>query len=440
MSDYMFMLENHLSAEQNRVVTEVQAAANLNNVGVFLTGGAMRDMLGGFQVRDLDFSVEGNALKLAKAVAEKAGARTVSTDENRRSSDLVFPGGVTVQIAMARAERYAKAGGKPQIAPATIQEDLRGRDFTVNAIALSLNRASRGLLLDPTNGLADLERRELRAAGMYTLYDEPVRLLRLIRFRVRLNFTIEDRTRQQYENARGAEVEKLIPPRSLFEELRQIAQEPSPGEVLKDLAHERLLTLFSPMLGGPKFNGSGLTRLDKAIRLLPDQAADRAGRLAPFLYALTEKFTPREKGDLTKRLDMRKSEIEAWQRLEARARKLEQALKSARVKKPSHVYGVLSKAPSDEVCFVLYHSAYKPVQERVKNYFQKYLPQAMEIGPEELAAITARPGTPQYEKARTELVATHLDRRPRRPEPPAPEPPVEAPPAPRGRPRANARV
>ncbi|MFB3828542.1 MAG: hypothetical protein ACE15B_17370 [Bryobacteraceae bacterium] len=436
MSDYMFMLENHLSAEQNRVVTEVQAAATLANVGVFLAGGAMRDMLGGFQVRDLDFSVEGNALKLAKAVAEKTGARTVATDEVRKSAELVFPGGVTAQIAMARAERYGKTGGKPQIAPATIQEDLRGRDFTVNAIALSLNRASRGLLLDPTNGLADLEHRELRAVGIYTLYDEPVRLLRLIRFAVRLNFAIDPRTRQQYENARAAEVEKLIPPRSLFEELRQIAQEPSPSEVLKALEQEGLLTLFSPILAGPKFNLAGLAKLDKAMRLLPDQAASRAGRPAPFLYALTEKFAPREKSELAKRLEMRKPEIDAWQKLEARARKLEHALKSARVKKPSQVYGILSKAPADEVCFVLYRSALKPVQERVKNYFQKYLPLAMEIGPEELAAITARPGTPQYEKARTELVAAHLDRRPRRAAAPAPEPPPE--PAPRGRPRVNA--
>src|SRR5574340_1097892 len=201
MSDYMFMLENHLSAEQNRVVTEVQAAANLNNVGVFLTGGAMRDMLGGFQVRDLDFSVEGNALKLAKAVAEKAGARTVSTDENRKSSDLIFPGGVTVQIAMARAERYAKAGGKPQIAPATIQEDLRGRDFTVNAIALSLNPASRGLLLDPTNGLADLERREVRSLSIHGFTNYPVRLLRLVRYCARIGFKMEARTEDWFELA-----------------------------------------------------------------------------------------------------------------------------------------------------------------------------------------------------------------------------------------------
>ena len=79
--------------------------------------------------------------------------------------------------------------------PATIQEDLRGRDFSVNAIALSLNKASRGLLLDPTNGLADLEHKELRTLNTYTFYDDPSRLLRLVRFRIRLGYGVEERTR-----------------------------------------------------------------------------------------------------------------------------------------------------------------------------------------------------------------------------------------------------
>ena len=130
---------------------------------------------------------------------------------------------------MSRQEKYARTGAKPQVSQATIQEDLRGRDFTCNAIALSLNRASRGLLLDPMNGLADIERHELRAISAYGFYDDPSRLLRLIRFRVRLEFTVEERTQMQVANAREAEVEKLIPPRALAEELKRISMEDSPS-------------------------------------------------------------------------------------------------------------------------------------------------------------------------------------------------------------------
>src|SRR5438105_12887371 len=129
MSDYLFMLENHLSTDQNRVVAEVQAAASVANLSLFLTGGAMRDMLGGFQIRDLDFTVEGNAIKLAKILTDKSGARVLSADEHRRTVELIFPGAVTAEIGMSRRERYPKIGGRPQVTPDAIQEDLRRRDF-----------------------------------------------------------------------------------------------------------------------------------------------------------------------------------------------------------------------------------------------------------------------------------------------------------------------
>ena len=426
MSDYMFMLENHLSSEQNRVVAEVQTAASLAGTNLFLAGGAMRDMLGGFQVRDLDFSVEGNALKLAATLGETAGVRIVSTDEHRRCAEMVFPGGVTAQVAMSRVERYSKTGARPQVTPATIQEDLRGRDFSVNAIALSLNRASRGLLLDPTNGLADLGHKELRTLNPYAFYDDPSRLLRLVRLRIRLAFAVEERTRAQFDNARAAGVQNNIPARVLFEELRQMAAEPSPAEVLRALEADGVLAVFSPALAGPKLNLPAMARLEKAYRVFPEQEGAPQERLGPFLYALTEKFTPREKAELVRITGMTRSETDLWQKLEARSKKLEQALKSARVRKPSQVYQILFRAPDDEISFVLYHSPLKPVQERVRNYFQKYLPMAREFVRTE-AEAGAGPGPTKSERARQQLLAAHLDRRPRKAShlPPAAPPPME---------------
>ncbi len=207
MSDYMFMLESHLSSDQSRVVSEFQAAATQANTNVFLTGGAMRDMLGGFPILEIDFTVEGNAIKLAETITKKAGAKMIWADENRKVVQMRFPGGVHATIGMARQEKFPKPGAKPVVRPATMHEDLRGRDFTINSIALSLNPASRGLLLDPNNGVGDLERKELRAVSNYTLYDDPVRLLRLLRFKVRLGLqhrrADQDAVRQRARGAAG---------------------------------------------------------------------------------------------------------------------------------------------------------------------------------------------------------------------------------------------
>jgi tRNA nucleotidyltransferase (CCA-adding enzyme) len=427
MSDYIFMLESHLSTDQSRAVEVVQAAAAQANVNVFLTGGAMRDMIAGFRIRDLDFVIEGNPAKVAKAVAETVGARVVSEDDQRKAVELALPSGVTLQIAMACHWKYARTGAKPQVVPATLQEDLRSRDFTCNAIALSLNRASRGLLLDPMNGLADIERRELRLTSPYGFYDDPSRLLRLQRFRVRLGFTIEERTQMQVANAREAEVEKLIPARVLGEELRYIGLEDKPAEILRALDEAGLLVLFSP--AGPKLNWQGLAKLEKLVRLAPDEPRFRNARLGTFLYAFTEKLGARDKQAVMKSTELPKAELERLNKLDAASRKLEQSLRSVRIRKPSQVYFLLTKARPDEILFLLYHSPYKPVQERIRNYFQKYLPTVQEFPPEEWAAAESKAGPRKNaDKVREEIITNLLDRRPRPPSPPGtpmgPPPPV----------------
>src|ERR1051326_7040191 len=203
MSDYIYMLESHLSPDQNRVVEDVQTAAGAVGVNLFLTGGAMRDMIAGFRIRDLDFVVEGNALKVAKSLTDKSHAKALAIDEERKMVELIFPSGVTAQIAMSRQETYTRTGGKPQISTATIQEDLRGREFTCNAITLPMTRAERGVLVDPGNGLADIGRKELRAVTTYGFYDDPSRLLGLVGFRARMGYTGEERTQMRSEERRG---------------------------------------------------------------------------------------------------------------------------------------------------------------------------------------------------------------------------------------------
>jgi tRNA nucleotidyltransferase/poly(A) polymerase len=417
MSDYMFMLDNHLSSEQSRMVAKVQAAAASANINVFLTGGALRDMLGGFPLREIDFTVEGNPLKLAKTLETTSGAKILATDEHRKLAWLEFPGEVLTTIGMARHERPTKAGGKPQVHAATIHEDLRGRDFTVNAIALSLSRGSRGLLIDPTNGAGDLERKELRATGNYTLYDDPSRILRLLRLRVRLGFSIEERTKQQYDNAREANIESRISPDQLYDELKQISEEPDPGEVLRVFQEEKLLGLFSEALAAGQLNLQLFEKLHKARQLVPFGVHFPLEMFGLFLYLLTEKLPAKERAALIKHLSLKKQDVTAWNTLEARSKKLERDLKSPKLNKPSKVYLVASQAPGDQVIFLLLKSVQRLVQDRLKHYLQKYLPMALEITDREVLAAGAEPGTPKGDKLRQKLIVAHLDARPKKVEP-----------------------
>jgi tRNA nucleotidyltransferase (CCA-adding enzyme) len=418
MSDYMFMLESHLSADQSRAVTEIQATATQANLNVFLTGGAMRDMLGGFPIVELDFTIEGNALKVAQAVAKKTGAKIESEDDNRKVAHLVFRSGVHATVGMARQEKYSKPGTKPAVRPATIHEDLRGRDFTINSIALSLNPASRGLLLDPNNGVGDLERKELRAVSNYTLYDDPIRLLRMLRFKVRLSFNIEERTKMQYDNAREAQLETRIQPQELLEELRHIANEPNCADIIKLLEEEKLLHLYSADLAGAKLNHPGLQKLQKARQLVPFGMDIHLESMGLFLYFLTEKLPVKDRAALIKNVGLSRREVDLWQKLEGKSKKLERDLKSAKLQKPSKVYQALTGVPGDQILFLLAHSTERLVHDRIKNYLQKYLPSAQEVTERDVLATGARPGTPKFQKVREEMILTKLDARPKKIPPP----------------------
>lgn len=415
MSDYMFMLDSHLSGEQSKVLTEVRAAAERANVNLFLTGGAMRDMMGGFPIRDLDFTVEsGSGAKLARTIAQKTKVEILELDENRRCAELRFRGNVTASISTAHQEKYVKPGAKPQIQPATIHEDLRGRDFTVNAIALSLNKASRGLLLDPTNGLGDLSRRELRAVSNYSLYDGPSRILRMIRLRTRFGFTVDERTLSQYQNVREAKLETTIPHTALERELGEIALDPLAGDILKALEDENLLYLFSPALAGPKLNLPGFQKLQKARQLLPSGIYIPVDNYALFLFMLFEKLSSKERAQLISTIQLPKAHVDAAAKLEVRANKIEKALATAKLQRPSALYGMLSNVPGEILLFLLMRSDQRLVLDRLKNYLQKYLPAAQEVTEKDVLERGAQPGTPKFAKLQQQMIAARLDARPKK--------------------------
>jgi tRNA nucleotidyltransferase (CCA-adding enzyme) len=423
MSDYMFMLESHLSADQFRVLGQVQALAGSAGVSLYLTGGAMRDMLGGFPVRDLDFTVEGSALKLARIIEQKLGAEIVSTDDLRKSSELRLRNGVTLEVGTAHAERFPKSGARPQVTPATMYEDLRCRDFTVNAIALSLNRASLGLMVDPTNGAGDIERKELRAVHNYSFYDDPGRMLRLIRFKVRLGYAIDERTRLQYENAREAEMLTRISTEALSAELRHMAKETNSHDLMRALEEEHLLALYSDALQGAKGNMAGFARLQKARQLAPFGWDLRMHSLPLFLTVLMEKLNAKERQALIKVAELTRSEVNAWQKLEPASKKLERELKSPKLQKASQLYQAVSKAAGEQIMYLAVYSAQRIVQDRIRNYFQKYLPASLEITDEVVAAAGVAAGTPKFQKVKEEMILKRLDARPKKPEPVPETPP-----------------
>src|SRR5258706_238837 len=231
MPDYMFLLESRLSPEQRAVMLRVQELSAAIGFNMYLTGGTVRDLVTGASLRDLDFTVEGNPSKIANDI-EKVGVRIISEDEKFRHVEVLFAGDCEGSISAARDDHYVRPGTRPEIRWSTIMEDLRRRDFSLNAIAISLNPASRGLLLDPTNGLSDVERAEVRALIIHSFTNQPVRLLRVLRFAARMGFKLEQRTQEWFDLAIERDLHHTITPEDAGTELRSLAREANPTPIL----------------------------------------------------------------------------------------------------------------------------------------------------------------------------------------------------------------
>src|SRR6202142_4645237 len=245
MADYIYTMEIRLTPDQQRGVTLVQDIARDAGMNIYLTGGAVRDIISGFSIRDLDFTVQGNPLKLQKPL-EHAGALVASADDDLKTVYLVLPGNVRAEISTARTERYEKTGKPPIISPGTIIEDLRRRDFTIHAMALSLNPGSRGLLMDPFNGAADIEAKVIRIIHNYAFLEDPSRMIRATRFSARFHWPLEERTQARYESGKENGYIEHIRNASIGYEIEQLAYEDDPLGVLKAYEKEGWLKVLNP--------------------------------------------------------------------------------------------------------------------------------------------------------------------------------------------------
>ncbi|WP_446742993.1 CCA tRNA nucleotidyltransferase [Silvibacterium acidisoli] len=390
MPDYVYLLENRLSSAQQKVLVKVRDAARDLGVTVFLTGGAVRDLTTGFPVRDLDISVYGNALKLKKSL-EKAGG--ILWGEHEPSRTLYFwIDGVRVEISSSRSEEYPKPG-KPVYHWAPILDDLRRRDFTVNAMAISLNEGSYGLLLDPMNGIADLESRTLRLVSNYGFLEEPSRMLRAIRLQSRLGFEMDERTRQRYENAKEEGVISSISPYLAGYEIEEILHEDDGLKALRALETEGWLKHLAPAWTSAKADVHAVEALQQAVLPLliqgihPDLSAAQA-------ELLTAKLQPKDLAAL-KKMFPRQGFVAQWENLEESAKEFQKVLLDKANAAPSATWRLLTSYAPEPVAWLAYTSKTAAVQTKFKNFltvwpeFRQKIPTALML---EMRIVPELPG------------------------------------------------
>jgi tRNA nucleotidyltransferase (CCA-adding enzyme) len=437
MADYIYTMEIRLTPDQLKGVNLVQEVTRAAEFTLYLTGGSIRDIISGFTIRDLDFTVQGNPLKLQKEF-ERAGAHIVGRDEDARTLFLLLPGNVRAELGMAHTEQYEKIGKPPVITPSSIQEDLRRRDFTVNAMALSLNEGSRGLLLDPFNGVADIEAKVLRILHNYSFVEDSSRMIRAARFSARFHWPLEERTQQRYDSARENNYIDHISRGSIGHEIAQLAHEDDPLNVVRALEKENYLKVLHPHWTVAKVDVNGLTQLMKTRQQLVDLGYT-VDPSAAVMYFLTAHLSDKDISDLRRQMP-RKDLVEAWRDIEDHAKELSKRLTGKEAATPSRTWNLLSSARPEMVLFLALTARQQAVAQKIKNFLTKWRDVQKRVPLPEMTELLITPQLPQYSKIANDVFMLLLDGKLRSHteimkylKPLAPPPPPPPPPPRRGR-------
>ncbi|MCL6634955.1 MAG: CBS domain-containing protein, partial [Peptococcaceae bacterium] len=212
---------------------------------VYAAGGIVRDLLLGMECTDVDLVVEGDGIELAGALANEYGCR-LRRHKRFGTATVLFPGGQQVDVATARVEFYQYPAAMPQVETSSLHQDLYRRDFTINAMAVSLNKDSFGDIVDFFGGREDLYRGQIRVLHNLSFVEDPTRILRAVRFEKRYQMNIEPQTLKLIKEAVRNKMLARVSVERYWEELKHIMLEPRPGPALARLMELQIWDFLFP--------------------------------------------------------------------------------------------------------------------------------------------------------------------------------------------------
>ena len=346
------VLLNKILVRPLHLLKQIGRLADEQGVAVYLVGGVVRDLLLKREIVDLDLTVEGDGIVFARLVADRYRAG-LAVFERFATARLAFPDGLKMDIATTRRESYAQPALLPTVQPASIEEDLSRRDFTINAMAVQLNPRQFGRLLAPYGGERDLHARIIRVLHESSFQDDPTRIFRAIRFEQRFGFLLERTTVRLLAQAASKNlIQRLSGPR-LQNEIMLLFAERDPVRAIARLEQLKLLRFLHRRLSYTKNVKQVVAAVPKALawwaRRFPDSVIDRP---IVYLMALSSESGPAVVAWITRRLALSREQAKNVGMV---GRRLDRALKRLTDKgtvRPSQTYRLLADF-SDEALVLL---------------------------------------------------------------------------------------
>ena len=373
---------------------------------VFIVGGFVRDLLLGNENFDIDLVIEGDGILYAEKLSEELGANlTIHRDFG--TATLNLSENFKLDIATSRREFYPRPASLPHVKPAPLKEDLFRRDFTVNAMAISINPSDFGRLIDFFGGRRDLRERKVRVLHVRSFIDDPTRIFRAIRFEQRYNFCIEKVTERLIKLALREGVFQLLSGKRIKEELKQILEEDRPEKNVYRMQKLGILKVIQP---GIYLNSSREMIFDKLIDTIARYeilTGEKSKRWLIRLSVLLKDLTEKEIENFCSKYSFTREERETILASSKKADKIVERLTVPEMK-PSSIYYLLRSYPPEALILAMAIAKNDIVEKRIVLYLSHLQKIELEITGDDLKKMGYKP-SPEFSRILEETKKAKLD-------------------------------
>ncbi|MBI5407369.1 MAG: CBS domain-containing protein [Nitrospirae bacterium] len=407
------LLRERLPGRIEKLLQDIGVAADETGVAAFAVGGFVRDLLLGVENYDVDIVIEGNGIAFAENFAAAAGAR-VRSHQRFGTAVIIFPDGFKMDVATARTEYYEYPTALPTVELSSIKKDLYRRDFTINTLAIKVNKKDFGYLIDFFGGQRDLKEKTVRVLHNLSFIEDPTRIYRAIRFEQRLGFKIARHTQNLIRGATKIDLFHRLAGRRLFTELVLLMSEEDPAKPVSRLAEFDLLRFIHPSLQWDDETAALFQGVKDALawyRLL--FLGKRYEPWQVYFFALIDRLSLKATGDMCERLAIREKLLEKVISMKKETPLLLQGLSlqglfKMRSVKPSRLYGLLKGHPQETLLYLMAKADKDEAKRGISLYLSHLQDTRLSITGRDLAQLGVKPG-PLYGKIMGQILWAKLD-------------------------------
>jgi tRNA nucleotidyltransferase (CCA-adding enzyme) len=385
------LLKDRLPEVYHRLLRAAGEIAEEMGISAYLVGGSVRDLLRGEENLDMDIVVEGDGIAFAHKLADTIGAR-VHPHERFGTAKLVI-NSHKIDIATARTEFYESPAALPQVTLSSIKKDLYRRDFTINTLAVKLDPAQFGALVDFFGGQRDIKERTVRVLHNLSFVEDPTRAFRAVRFAERFGFRISKHTRDLITSAVRMKLFDKLTGSRIVDELSLIFDEKEPVKVLKELDSLGLLGVLHPKIRLTPETEARLKAVHETLSwfslLFTSETPDRT---AIYLAALESGLDAEDRRSAAERLML---SSKTASHIEQSLEQSSQALRTLPSRDPAELYDTLAHLRLEAVLLTMAYAEHEETKKEISSYLVELRKLRPALAGKDLKAMGIKPG-PEY--------------------------------------------